>query len=82
MGGIISEWTLLSNHGLTLLSLADNPEATTREIADDLGLTEMTVQRIVSDLHSVLQEPPTLLSSIPGGKRRLNPRRIAPPHGV
>lgn len=48
----MSEWTLLSNHGLTLLSLADKPEATTRQIADDLGLTERTVQRIVSDLDS------------------------------
>lgn len=46
----MSEWTLFSNHGLTLLSLADKPEATTREIANDLGLTERSVQRIVSDL--------------------------------
>jgi DNA-binding MarR family transcriptional regulator len=52
MGGIMTEWTLLSNHGLTLLSLADKPQATTREIANDLGVTERTVQRIVSDLDS------------------------------
>jgi DNA-binding MarR family transcriptional regulator len=48
----MSEWTLLSNHGLTLLSLADKPEVTTREVADDLGMTERSVQRIVSDLYS------------------------------
>jgi len=48
----MSEWTLLSNHGLTLLSLVDKPEATTREIAADLGITERTTQRIVADLHS------------------------------
>jgi len=48
----MSEWTLLSNHGLTLLSLVDKPEATTREIAADLGVTERTTQRIVADLHS------------------------------
>jgi DNA-binding MarR family transcriptional regulator len=48
----MSEWTLLSNHGLTLLSLADKPEVTTREVADDLGVTERSVQRIVSDLYS------------------------------
>ena len=48
----MSEWTLLSNHGLTLLTLAERPEATTREIANSLGVTERTVQRIVSDLHS------------------------------
>ena len=48
----MSEWTLLSNHGLTLLSLVDKPEATTREIAADLGITERTTQRIVADLDS------------------------------
>jgi len=48
----MSEWTLFSNHGLTLLSLADKPEVTTREIANDLGITERTVQKVVSDLHS------------------------------
>lgn len=48
----MSEWTLFSNHGLTLLSLADKPEATTREIANELSITERTVQKIVSELHS------------------------------
>jgi len=48
----MSEWTLLSNHGLTLLSLVDKPEASTREMAADLGITERTTQRIVADLHS------------------------------
>ena len=43
---------MLSNHGLTLIFLAEKPGATTREIANDLGLTERTVQRIVSDLDS------------------------------
>jgi len=48
----MSDWTLLSNHGLVLLSVADKPEATTREVAADLGVTERSVQRIVSDLDS------------------------------
>jgi len=48
----MSEWTLLSTHGLVLLSVADKPEVTTREMADDLGMTERTVQRAVSDLDS------------------------------
>ena len=47
----MSEWALLSNHGLTLLCLADKPEATTREIAAYLGMTERSVQRIISQLH-------------------------------
>ena len=48
----MSECALLTSHGLTLLTLADKPEATTREIANDLGITERSVQKIVSDLHS------------------------------
>lgn len=48
----MSGWALLSNHGLTLLCLADRPEVTTREIATYLGMTERSVQRIISDLHS------------------------------
>ena len=48
----MSNWALLSNHGFTLLCLADKPEATTREISTYLGMTERSVQRIISDLHS------------------------------
>jgi DNA-binding MarR family transcriptional regulator len=48
----MSDWTLLSNHGLTLLLLADKPETTTRQLADVLNMTERTAQRIVADLHS------------------------------
>ena len=48
----MSNWALLSNHGLTLLCLVDRPEATTREISTYLGMTERSVQRIISDLHS------------------------------
>ena len=49
----MSNWTLLSNHGFTLLCLADKPEATTREISTYLGMTERSVQRIISQLHLV-----------------------------
>jgi len=48
----MSEWTLLSAHGLVLLSVADKPKATTREIASNIGITERSVQRVVSDLDS------------------------------
>jgi len=47
----MSKWALLSNHGFTLLCLADKPEATTREISTYLGMTERSVQRIISQLH-------------------------------
>ena len=46
----MSEWSLLSTHGLVLLSVVDKPEVTTREIADNLGMAERSVQRAVSDL--------------------------------
>jgi len=46
------EWTLLSTHGLVLLSVADKPQATTREIAINLGMAERSVQRAVTDLDS------------------------------
>ena len=48
----MSEWSLLSTHGLVLLSVADKPEVTTREIADNLGMAERSVQRAVTDLDS------------------------------
>ena len=46
----MSEWSLLSTHGLVLLLVADKPEVTTREMADNLGMAERSVQRAVSDL--------------------------------
>jgi len=46
----MSDWNLLTTHGLVLLSVADKPEVTTREIADNLGMAERSVQRAVSDL--------------------------------
>jgi len=48
----MSEWSLLSTHGLVLLSVADKPEVTTREIANNLGMAERSVQRAVTDLDS------------------------------
>jgi len=46
------DWSLLSTHGLVLLSVAEKPEATTREIANNLGMAERSVQRVVTDLDS------------------------------
>jgi len=45
-------WTLLSTHGLVLLSVADKPEVTTREMANNLGMAERSVQRAINDLDS------------------------------
>lgn len=43
-------WTFLSNHGHILIFLSLNPEATLREIAENIGITERRAQGIVSDL--------------------------------
>ena len=48
----MSNWNLLSMHGLVLLSMADNPDVTTREMAKKLSVAQRSVQRAVSDLDS------------------------------
>lgn len=40
----------LTNHGLALLCIADDPEIRMRDIATDLQITERATQRIVADL--------------------------------
>ena len=44
------EWTFLSNHGHVLVSLARDPEARMRDVAEAVGITERAVQQIVRDL--------------------------------
>lgn len=46
----MSDWTLFSNHGHVLVSLARNSEARLRDVAMDVGITERAVQKIVRDL--------------------------------
>ena len=45
-------WTFLTNHTHVLLCLAANPDATLREVAEQVGITERAAHRIVSDLES------------------------------
>jgi predicted transcriptional regulator len=45
-----SGWTFLTNHAHVLLSIAANPDATLREIAEQVGITERAAHRIVSEL--------------------------------
>jgi len=40
----------LTNHGLTLLCIAQDPEVRIRDIATDVAITERAAQRIVADL--------------------------------
>jgi len=43
-------WNFLSNHGLVILHIVQNPQATLREIAMSTGLTERAVYQIVREL--------------------------------
>lgn len=44
------DWTFLSNHAHVLVCLDRDPEARLRDIADEVGVTERTVNSIVADL--------------------------------
>jgi DeoR/GlpR family transcriptional regulator of sugar metabolism len=46
----VKDWNFITNHGLVLLYISQKPEATTREIADAVKITERTVHRILVDL--------------------------------
>jgi hypothetical protein len=43
-------WTFLTNHGLVLLAIAEDPGVRERDISLRVGITERSTQRIVADL--------------------------------
>ena len=45
-----SSWTLLTNHGAALLYVAERPDATIREVAGAIDVTERAAARILRDL--------------------------------
>ena len=46
----IPPFNFLTNHGLALLCVADDPRARMRDIAATVGITERAAQRILGDL--------------------------------
>jgi len=46
------QWTFLSNHSHVLVLLARNPSLVLREVAQEVGITERAVQRIIADLEA------------------------------
>lgn len=44
------DWTFLTNHAHVLVCLADAPDATLKEVAEQVGITERTTHRIVDEL--------------------------------
>ncbi|HEX8551789.1 MAG TPA: hypothetical protein VF681_09565 [Abditibacteriaceae bacterium] len=51
-GAQTSGWTFLTNHSHVLICLANMPDARLRDVAQDVGITERAVQRIVADLEA------------------------------
>jgi len=45
-------WTYLTNHTHVLVCLLRDPEARIRDLAEQVGITERAVQRIVSELEA------------------------------
>lgn len=45
-----AHWTVLTNHGLVLLTVARNPNVRVRDIAAAVGITERATQAILRDL--------------------------------
>lgn len=45
-------WTFITNHGAVLALIAEHGQITAREIAAELGITERSVHRIISDLEA------------------------------
>ena len=44
------EWTFLTNHAHVLVVLSRRPDARIRDIADAIGITERSAQRILGEL--------------------------------
>ena len=44
------DWTFLSNYAHVLVCLAENPEARLRDVADRVGITERSAQRLITHL--------------------------------
>lgn len=45
-------WTFLTNHGHVLLSLARDPQLRLRDLAEQVGITERSAQKIVTELQT------------------------------
>ncbi len=46
----VNRWSCLSNYGLVLLAIGEGDETRMRDLAEQVGLTERAVQRIVTEL--------------------------------
>jgi predicted HTH transcriptional regulator len=44
------KWTFLTYHGRVLVYISKHPDATCREIAREVGVTEREIQKVIHDL--------------------------------
>lgn len=48
----MAEWTFVTNHAVVLSCVAHNPRITAREMANQIGITERAVRKIIKDLET------------------------------
>ena len=48
----MTSWTFITNHGAALALIGQHNQITARAVAEALGITERSVQRIIRDLES------------------------------
>jgi len=48
----MAEWTFVTNHAVVLCCVGNNPRITAREMANQIGITERAVRKIIKDLES------------------------------
>lgn len=48
----VLDWTFLTNHAHVLFCLTKDPDIRLRDVADQVGITERAVQRIVTELET------------------------------
>jgi predicted transcriptional regulator len=60
----MAEWTFVTNYALVLKFVAKSPRITAREMANEIGITERAVRKIIKDL-----EIEKYLSKRPDGRR-------------
>lgn len=47
-----AKWRFFTNHGTVFIYIAKYPRATTRNIAQKIGITERAVQKVIRDLEA------------------------------
>lgn len=67
-------WTFLTNHAHVLISIAEDPNARIRDLADRVGITERAIQKIITEL-----EEAGYLTHVREGRRNVYRVRLSQP---